>query len=603
MIFAAVVVGAVAVALTSVPGLGGSLGLDRFFGSDQGQMLYTKVVRGKLPVTVTERGTVESSNNKDVTNEVEGMTTIIKILPEGTPVEKDQIVCELDSANLRDQLTNQEITTRRAEADLDQATKTLEVAMIAVKEYQEGTFPQDEKSAQGQIKLAQADLVKAQDSMDWYERMAEIGYASSAQFTTAKLTFQKTEFTLQENETKLMVLRKYTKEKQQTELQANVQKATSDKLAKEATYKLEKAKEEKLTKQIDKCILRAPGPGIVVYANESNRFGSNQALIEEGASVRERQPIFKLPDLNKMRVNTKVHESMVNRITAGLKARIRVDSFAQQQLTGTVDQVQPMADANNFFSSDIKVYTTFIAIDNPPDGLRPGMSAQVDILVTQLDNVLSVPVQSILEFKGKDYVFVKTSNGPIRKEVKLGITNDTLIEIKEGLREGEEIAMNPSELLSDDEKREAFATSTKGAKSGEWSADAVQAGKASPGLAPGLPGKNDTKKDAGAEKGKGQGGQRKGQGGNPAMRAIMQKIAPEDRQKMFSPDTPQSEREEILKKAGATDEQIQQMRSFGGGRGPGGGGPPGGGFGGGPPGGGGFGGGGGRGGPGGGPNP
>lgn len=593
MIFAAVVVGAVAVALTSVPGLGSSLGLDRFFGSDEGQMLYTKVARGKLPVTVTERGTVESSNNKDVINEVEGMTTIIKILPEGTPVEKDQIVCELDSANLRDQLTNQEITTRRAEADLDQATKTLEVAQIAVKEYQEGTFPQDEKSAQGQITLALADLVKAKDSMDWYERMAEIGYASSAQFTTAKLTFQKTEFTLQENRTKLMVLRKYTKEKQQTELQANVQKATSDKLAKEATYKLEKAKEEKLTKQIDKCILRAPGPGIVVYANESNRFGSNQALVEEGASVRERQPIFKLPDLNKMRVNTKVHESMVNRITAGLKARIRVDSFAQQQLTGTVDQVQPMADANNFFSSDIKVYTTFIAIDDPPDGLRPGMSAQVDILVTQLDDVLSVPVQSILEFKGKDYVFVKTSNGPIRKEVKLGITNDTLIEIKEGLREGEELAMNPSELLTDDEKREAFATSSKGAKSGEWSADAVQAGKGSPGLAPGLPGKNDTKKDAGAEKGKGQGGQRKGQGGNPAMRAIMQKIAPEDRQKMFSPDTPQSEREEILKKAGATDEMIQQMRSFGGGRGgPGGGGPPGGGFGGG-----------GRGGPGGGPNP
>ena len=71
-----------------------------------------------LAVTVTEKGNLESSKNEDVFCEVEGQTTIIMILPEGTQVTKGELVCELDSRHAPDNLTNQEITTKRAEADL-----------------------------------------------------------------------------------------------------------------------------------------------------------------------------------------------------------------------------------------------------------------------------------------------------------------------------------------------------------------------------------------------------------------------------------------------------------------------------------------------------
>src|SRR4051794_20539452 len=77
------------------------------------------VAYGNLPVLVTERGNLESAENKDVINEVEGQTSIISIKPEGTQVKKGDLVCELDSAALRDSLINQEITTQRARADLD----------------------------------------------------------------------------------------------------------------------------------------------------------------------------------------------------------------------------------------------------------------------------------------------------------------------------------------------------------------------------------------------------------------------------------------------------------------------------------------------------
>jgi HlyD family secretion protein len=576
-----------AVALSGIPTVRSSV--RNLFAASRVDVIRYKATRGDLPVVVNERGSLESSSNLDVVNEVEGQTTIIFILPEGTRVSKGDLVCELDSASLRDQLTNQVITTARAAADLEQAKKTREVAEIAKKEYLEGTFPSEEQSAEGQIKLNQSDLIRAQERVEWSDRMLAIGYVTSSNNRAEHLTLQKTEFSLQEAQTKLYVLRNFTKVKQVKELEANIEKARSDELAKEATYNLEKAKEKKLETQIEKCKLYAPGDGLIVYANEQNRFGSNQPMIEEGATVRERQKIFSLPDITKMRVNTKVHESMVDRVRPGLKARIRVDAFAQQVLDGTVTTIQPLPDQTSFFASDIKVYTTLVSIDSQNSGLRPGMTAQVEILVTQLEDVVSVPVQSVLEFKGKDYVYVAKPNGQWeRREVKVGTTNDKLIEIKEGIAAGEEVALSPTLLMTEAEKREAFAVATKGlAKEGGWSAEAVKAGNT-----PGEVAAADAKakaKGAGGPGEAGKGARRKGAGGfqrDPALEAIMQKVPQEDRRRLFT-GTPE-EQTEILKSAGASDEEIKKaqeafarfremMQQGGGGFG----GPGGGGFGGG----------------------
>jgi hypothetical protein len=277
-----------------------------------------------------------------------------------------------------------------------------------------------------------------------------------------------------------------------------------------------------------------------------------------------------------MRVNTKVHESMVERIKPGLRARIRVDSFANEELTGTVQTVQPLPDPASWMSSDVKVYTTRVTIDKGLSGLRPGMSAQVTILVEQIDDALAAPIQAILEFRGKDHVFVLTPNGPVRREVKVGTSNDKLIEIKEGLKSGEKVALNPTLLLTEQERREVFSTATKSAKK-DWS------GVASPGLAGG-PGA--TKGQGGPGGGPGGGdpakskrkGGRGGAGGFGAFGAKFQNIPPEDRAKMKTAS--EEERTEILKKAGFTDEELEQMRQMRANGGFGGGGGGGGGFGG-----------------------
>ena len=192
-----------------------------------------------------------------------------------------------------------------------------------------------------------------------------------------------------------------------------------------------------------------------------------------------------------------------------------------------------MPDPTNMFSSGINVYTTFVAIDETMPGMRPGMSAEVTILVDQKDDVVAVPVQAVYQAKGKDEVYVLTLAGQEKRQVKLGMTNDKLIEVKEGLNVGETVALNPTALMSESDKRDASAVSIRPSSNQAWSgsdaADSKKAGAAKPA--------GDSEKGKGAAgkggAGKGAGG-RGGMGGmmSPEERAAFMKMSPDEQRKL-----------------------------------------------------------------------
>ncbi len=597
---AAVALGAAGVLALAVPGFSKQLKpLTSMFSGPTIEVIGFPVKTANLPVTVSERGALESSSNDDAYCLVEGQTTIIMILSEGSRVTKGELVCELDSAALSDQLVTQRITTSGAEAAFLNAKLSREVAEIAVNEYLEGIYKQDKETIQGEIALAKSDRKRAEDRLQWSNRMLEKKYVSPGQVLSDRLTLDRAIFAEEQAQTKLNVLEKYSKNRTKKELESEVEKSKADELAKQATWSLEKSKEEKLVRQIKNCKILAPNDGLVVYANDPGRnFGSTQPQIEEGATVRERQKIFSLPDITKMQVNVKVHESMIDRITPGLRGRIKVDAFADQNLTGTVVDVAPLPDVGSFFNSDVKVYTAHVKIDKGLPGLRPGMTAQVEILVKELENILSVPVPAVLAYGNKDHIAIRKSEGGYAfHDVKLGDSNDKYVEVKEGIKNGDVVALNPIALMNEEEKRDAFGSSSKDATKKDWgdmkSKAGAPDGKGEAGVAKGGA--------AGAEKGKvaGKGKGARGGGMGGMMPEFMKNMPQEERAKLRGA-TPE-EREAILRKAGATDDDIKQMNEMrqrmqqgGGGGGGGGFGGPGGGAGGaggrGPRGGGGFGG-------------
>ena len=82
-------------------------------------------------------------------------------------------------------------------------------------------------------------------------------------------------------------------------------------------------------------------------------------------------------------------------------------------------------------------------LENVPEGLRPGMSAEVEIALPRVDHVLAVPSDAVLIENGHDYCFVVHEDGLERREIKLGQVTSDLSEVTQGLEEGDEVVINP----------------------------------------------------------------------------------------------------------------------------------------------------------------
>ena len=290
--------------------------------------------------------------------------------------------------------------------------------------------------------------------------------------------------------------------------------------------------------------------------------------------MRERQKIFSLPDITQMQVNAKVHESQIDKIQRGMKAKIRVDAFADRELAGTVMDVAPLPDATNFFSSDIKVYTTRIRIDDPLPGLRPGMNAEVEILVDRKDNVLAVPdpgdprIPGQGPRRGQDAHWIRAPGGGAGSHQRAvrgghqgghrghgggaepGVAHDRRGEARASRVDGK--ARQQERLGRPGQRQGEAGAGAPGAEGAKASPIARLARAWRPHLASrAIP----PPRARPSPRARG-----KGAGGGGAFMAKFKNIPEEDRARMktASPE----ERAEIMKKAGFTDEELEQMRQF-----------------------------------------
>ncbi len=222
-----------------------------------------------------------------VFNPVEGRITVLSSQPEGARVEKGAVVCELDPAGLRDRQVSQRITVASAEADFQNARLIREVAEIAVTEYKEGIFVQDFATVEGGIKLAESDLIRAEDALEWSRRMFDMGYVSMAAKVAEELTFKRTQFALEQAQSKRRLLIQFTKNKMIKQLEGAVATARAHELAREAAFERERSALKRLGIQIQRCKVEAPVGGRVHYG----------APMGPGAVLQDGQVIFRIePD-------------------------------------------------------------------------------------------------------------------------------------------------------------------------------------------------------------------------------------------------------------------------------------------------------------------
>ncbi len=433
-------------------------------------------------MTVLEKGQLDSARNAVHNCEVEGSTTILEIKPEGTHVKKGDLVVELDSSALIDKERQQEIAVTQAESAKQTAEKEVEIAKtqndsdyaaaelklklakIDLEKFEKGDSEQQRNELKAQVSLQEQKVAQAEETLDFNKRLVKKGYKTQNDLEQARITYQTEKTNLDVAKDKLRVLQDYTLGRTITELRANAEEFArelkrvelkgqaalsqkqSDLLSRTRTYEVELDKHERLKKQIANCKIYAKQDGQVIYANSRDGRSSETILIEKLAAVKERQPIITLPDLNEMKVNARIHESRISLIRPGMTVKVKVDAFVDEDFHGVVDTVASVPSSTNSFMRDIKEYEAVVKLldgSEKVNRLRPGLTANLEVLVSAREDVLQAPMQAVLTIVGKQFSFVIRGEKAERVEVEIGQASDRMIEIKSGLNEGDQVVLNP----------------------------------------------------------------------------------------------------------------------------------------------------------------
>lgn len=419
-------------------------------------LLTERVKQGRFLRVVIDQGDVESAKNMDIKSEIKSKTTgggggmtILRIIPEGTMVKKGDVVCQLDSAGLENELRQQEIKVSTAKNAVEQSKIGVSVAETTLKEYEEGTFKQEEKTVMNELLMAEEDLSRAKNTLEFSQTLQAKGFSQELQLNADKFAVTKAESALDIAKNKIDVLRRLTKAKMVEQFKGEIEKAKAKLSADEIGLKIEEINYKEIEDQIKKCVMTSPGDGQLVYANiNAGRGGGGDFVVEEGATVRFGQSIARLPDNTNMQVKAKVAESFVTVLRPGMKAKIKLDAFDGEPLTGEVIRVSDFAEAGGWMASSTKEYATIIRIDNPPPRLRSGLTSEVEIVVEDLPNEMQIPVQSVYEHKGVPFCLVRAGDRFDTRQLKLGSNNDKSVVVKEGVKPDEIVLLDPASHLN-----------------------------------------------------------------------------------------------------------------------------------------------------------
>jgi RND family efflux transporter MFP subunit len=417
-------------------------------------LIVSEVVQGPFDHTIVEQGEIESSSNTEVICEIKSRnnagTSILWVIDEGTAVKEGDKLVELDSADLELGLKENRIEVITAEASVATASALLEQATISRQEYLEGIFLTEEKAILSEIAIAEQELRKSQLALQSSERLVAKGLVNALQLDADKFALANTRNQLDAAQGRLKVLQNLTKRKMLVQYDSDIEAAKAGLAAAREKLSEEQNELADVQAQIESCVMLAPTDGIVVHANkQSNRGGGSEFVVEAGAIVRERQTLIRLPNPAKMQVKCNVNESRITLLKKGMAAKIRIDALPSVTLKGHVAKVNRYAEPGSWFSSSIKEYAVVVEIVEPPEVIRTGMTASVEVFIQQLPEATQVPIQAVYEHDKKMFALVQKGKQTFEtRQVKIAAINDTMASITEGLEPGDKAVLNLREHLS-----------------------------------------------------------------------------------------------------------------------------------------------------------
>ncbi len=403
------------------------------------------VVRGSLLATVSATGTLEAQRTVTVMFETAGKVVAVSV-EKGATVQPGELLVQLDDAEARLQVALAEanlkaaeaqlaqLTTPPAEADVAAARAALAAAQAAYQDLVAGPDPDEVAAARAAVDLARVDLEIAQaayDRIKWRPDASSLPQARQLQI--ASINYEKALAQLRLAERPPTEAQLAQALANLAQAQANLdrllqgvgaaQKAAQEAMVAQARVQLEQARLALARTQV-----RAPIAGTVtdVHARVGQWVGPGQ-------------PAVTLTVLRPLRITVYIDELDVTQVREGQTALVTVDALPERTFYGVVTYIAPVPTVQ----SGVVTYEARVELLADAPELRPGMSAAVEIVTAQVEDVLLLPNRVIRVDRetGKYYVEKQVNGTIVRVDVTLGLQNEEFSEIRDGVQEGDVIIL------------------------------------------------------------------------------------------------------------------------------------------------------------------
>ncbi|MFM7056558.1 MAG: efflux RND transporter periplasmic adaptor subunit [Planctomycetota bacterium] len=444
--------------------------------------LFTlQATRFRVPHQV--QGTIEAQASKVVQSGCQWTVPILSLLPEGTFVQKDQVVCVLDSSQIEEFLRSREIALIRANAALtaslqqqqlqqtaaerrlSDARYALQNAQLELAETLEGTFPAQLDRLESEIAVSETQAQTATDDRNFLSRLWMLGLANHAEVAASQLlvTSRTEQRRRQAGQQQLLQTFSIPRTRRQLEhrvemLELNLARTDlANSLAETRSRMIALADQRRLDiyeryartarESIAASTLKAPATGRLIHANNWYARSRGIRTIEEGRSVYFSQPIFEIPDESRLKVSFPINETLLSRVSVGQSVEVSLPGREGDVVGATIERISSMPRIRRVNGIELAEYWADAWLQPTAEQrqhLHPRMDAMVTFSLADHRDAIVVPRSAIQRRSEGPCVFLQDPAQPhlVRAMgIKTGEIHEDQVHVVAGLRPGDRILL------------------------------------------------------------------------------------------------------------------------------------------------------------------
>lgn len=366
---------------------------------------FYQVRKDNLSISLSEEGELKALNSINISSPAlswrYGNLKIIKIVDDGTEVSKGDTVIIFDPSEVGKVIeqSKNELAIARAEFEKNNAEQASKLEEL------ESNFKITEISH----RISEINFELAEYEAEVTKKEIEL------KLKKAKISLGKAKGEIQN-----------TKKIQHEESQQSVLKI------KQLENRLKES-----TDALKSLTVISPAAGIAILTKNWSTGNKWQV----GDQSWSGNPMISLPDLSKIISTVKINEIDISKIVSSQKVEIKLDAYSDTVFYAQITKIANLAESKNG-KDKIKIFPVDALIEGTSPKLLPGMTVSCKIIIDEIKNELLVPAEALFSKNNQHWVFVKNGSSFKKQMVSIGPSNSDYIIIKEGLNEGDKLALS-----------------------------------------------------------------------------------------------------------------------------------------------------------------